>query len=77
MKAFFEYLPLVALLSQVAVVAAMNVALRLMGEKGTLLLPGMGGYIGAEMADVSRFLPDRGPEMEDQDAPEVEYRKAA
>src|SRR5205809_963788 len=50
MKAFFEYLPLVALLSPVAVVAAMNVALRLMGEKATLLLPGMCGYIGAAQA---------------------------
>ena len=77
MNTFFEYLPLVALLSPALVVVAMNVALRLAGEEGTLLLPGMNGYRGASTAEVASFFPDREPPMEEQDMPEVEYRKAA
>ena len=77
MKTFFEYLPLVALLSPAMVLAAMNVALRFVGEEGTLLLPGAGGFPGTTLADVASFFPDREPVMEEQDAPEVEYRQAA
>ena len=77
MNTFFEYLPLAALLSPVLVVVAMNVALRLAGEEGTLLIPGTDAYPGAAMPDVASFFPDREPPMEEQDMPEVEYRKAA
>jgi hypothetical protein len=76
MNTFFEYLPLVALLSPVMVVAAMNVALRFAGEEGTLLLPGRGAYPMVAMPDAARFTPDREP-VEEQDMPEVEYRRAA
>jgi hypothetical protein len=76
MKTFFEYLPLVALLSPVMVVVAMNVALRIAGEKGTLLFPGGGSY--PEVARPgAHFFPDRGEPAEEQEMPEREYRKAA
>jgi len=77
MKIFFEFLPLVALLSPVLIVAAMNVALRMAGEEGTLLFPTPGAYPNVLLPDVARFAPDGGPDMEEQQAPEVEYRKAA
>ena len=76
MKTFFEYLPLVALLSPVMMVVAMNVALRLAGEKGTLLFPGRGGY--PEVARPgAHFFPKRDEPVEEQEMPEPEYRKAA
>ena len=77
MNTYFEYLPLVALLSPVLVVAAMNVALRIAGEEGTLLLPGTGRYPDATLPDFARFFPDREAPMEEQDMPEPEFRKAA
>jgi len=77
MNTFFEYLPLAALLSPVMVVAAMNVALRISGEAGTLLFPGAGDYPTANLGHVAHFFPDREPALEEQEAPEVEYRKAA
>ena len=77
MKTFFEYLPLVALLSPVFVLVAMNIALRMVGEEGTLLLPARATYPDATMPEGTRFFPAREPAMEEQEMPEPEYRKAA
>src|SRR5689334_13018709 len=76
MKTFFEYLPLVALLSPVMVVVAMNVALKLAGEKGTLLFPGSGILPEVTMPS-AHFFPQRDEPVEEQEMPEPEYRKAA
>jgi len=75
MKTFVEYLPLVALLSPVLVLAAVNIWLRLSGEEGTLLFPSAGAYPEVEV-NAARFAPDRTPEPECEELVE-EFRKAA
>ena len=56
-----EYALLVAVLLPVAVVVATQVYLFLNGERGTLLLPGMGGFPKVEMASIEPPVIDVSP----------------
>jgi hypothetical protein len=63
MNAFQVVVPIAAALSPVLVLAAMNAWLWLAGERGTLLLPALGGWpaIGLEEAPAIRQGEPRAP----------------
>ena len=52
----FEYSLLVAVALPVAVVLAINAILALSGEKGTLLLPSLGGYPPVEIPAIDAAI---------------------